>query len=388
MVWKQMPKSSFARFSSFARGRIVGRAEEGASTQKIRKTVLKQDGRRGSLRAIEAVVAKARADPKWQGENSSAGGRPPELSLAEVAKLKKLLHAEVGLAKVTIPYCRKRLPFLKRVTEECVRLTLHRLGLAWRLRRAKAAVGKKYKSARLEYCNWVLKQPQRDLNRWAYVDGTSWYLARTPTEHEDKHRAALGKHCWRMRTGEDSLEDQHVGASSYAKAQGQPIKIWGFFCDGRLDYYVLPKTHAKNGRESTQHMNGTRYKAFVAANFSKWRHKCFARGRVFVVKDYERFLRHPASVQAEEDAGCDPIDRFPKCSPDFNAIEGWWRKLKLYLEEREPTHMEKRGEFLKRLRRAVDHLNKRCRKEGRKLCRNQKIRARECKKLKAARTRW
>ena len=33
LVWKQMPKSSFARFSSFARGRIVGRAEEGASTQ-------------------------------------------------------------------------------------------------------------------------------------------------------------------------------------------------------------------------------------------------------------------------------------------------------------------------------------------------------------------
>ena len=74
LVWKQMPKSSFARFSSFARGRIVGRAEEGAGTQKIRKTVLKQDGRRGSLRAIEAVVAKARAEPKWQGENSSAGG--------------------------------------------------------------------------------------------------------------------------------------------------------------------------------------------------------------------------------------------------------------------------------------------------------------------------
>ena len=79
-----MPKSSFARFSSFARGRIVGRAEEGAGTQKIRKTVLKQDGRRGSLRAIEAVVAKARADPKWQGENSSAGGRPPSASLGRV----------------------------------------------------------------------------------------------------------------------------------------------------------------------------------------------------------------------------------------------------------------------------------------------------------------
>ena len=36
----------FVRFSVFARGR---KAEEGASHKKIRRTVLKKDGRRGSL---------------------------------------------------------------------------------------------------------------------------------------------------------------------------------------------------------------------------------------------------------------------------------------------------------------------------------------------------
>ena len=39
----------FARFSVFARGRIAGKAEEGASHKKIRRIVLKKDGRRGSL---------------------------------------------------------------------------------------------------------------------------------------------------------------------------------------------------------------------------------------------------------------------------------------------------------------------------------------------------
>lgn len=179
------PKTSFARFTPFSRGKIVGKAKEGASTKAIRKTVLKKDGRLASLRAIDAVVAKANSDPSWQGEDSSAGGRPPAFTPSQVCELKKLIDDEVGLAKVTIPYMRKRLPFLRAVTLECVRLTLQRLGLAWRLRRRKAAVARKYKPDRLKYSRWVLKQPDAELKRWAYVDGTSIYLARTAEEHED-----------------------------------------------------------------------------------------------------------------------------------------------------------------------------------------------------------
>lgn len=191
-----------------------------------------------------------------------------------------------------------------------------------------------------------------------------------------------------MRTGEDSLEDRNVGASAYAKSQGLPIKIWGFFCDGRLEYLALPKAYTKKGGITTEHMNGRRYQAMVRTHFAKWRKKCLPRGRVFVAKDFERFLRNPNNVQAEENAGCDPIAEFPKCSPDFNAIEGWWRKLKLYLEEHEPEEMETREHFLQRFRRAVNYLSTHCREHGRALCRNQKIRARECIKLKGARTRW
>ena len=57
----------FARFSVFARGRIVGKAEEGASQQRIRRTVLKKDGRRGSLRAIQGIIEHSRKKPDYDG---------------------------------------------------------------------------------------------------------------------------------------------------------------------------------------------------------------------------------------------------------------------------------------------------------------------------------
>ena len=378
-----------ARFSAFSRGRIVGKAEEGAPRKKIRASVLKTDGTPSSLRAIDKVLAHARSDPDWDGSNSKAGGRPPELNPGELRTLKKFIHAEVGLAKVTMAYMKKRLPFLRRLSKGCLRQTLRRLGYGWRLRRGKAAIARKYKPQRLAYSDWVLAQPQRDLNRWAYVDGTAFYLARTAEEHADKERHALGRYCYRLLDGSDSLDDQNVGPSSYAKAQGQAVKSWGFLCDGHLEYMVLPKAYDKRGKETTQHMNGVRYRRMVTQYFAVWRKTCLPRGgRVFVVKDFEKFLRSDATIAAEEKAGCDQVPAYPKCSPDLNAIEGWWRKLKLFLEEREPTERESRAHFLRRLRRAVDHLNSKSRAHGRKLCRNQKERAKRVKELRGSRTEW
>ena len=378
---------SFARFSTFQRGRIVGQAEAGVSRSKIRKTCRKKDGKCGGMRAIDAIIAHGK-DPEYEGEDSAAGGRPRELTKPEEARLKKLIIDEVGLARVTIQYCKKRLKFLRRLSKEGVRLALHHLGLAWRLRRAKSAVPKKHVEARLAFCRWVLRQSQADLNRWAYVDGTSFHLARTPEEAEDKQRAGLGKSCWRLSNGQDSLEDRNVGPSCYAKGQGQPIKIWGFLCDGRLEYYVLPKDFTDTGKEVSKHMTGARYHDMATKHFATWRKACIGNRRVFIAKDYERFLRSDDNIEAERKAGCDQIDAYPKSSPDFNAIEGWWRRLKMLLEENMPPDRESRDEFLRRLRRAVNHLNQKCRADARRLCRNQKQRARECLKLRGARTKW
>ena len=360
----------------------------GASHADTRDQVRKTDGSRGGLRAIGQIAAHARNDPDYEGENSSAGGRPRELSPEEEDTLKKFMRDEVGVAVLTVKLCQKRLTFLRRLSKEGVRRALKRLGLAWRLRRCKRAVLKKHKPERISYCKWVLAQPQRDLNRWAYVDGTTFFLARDESQLEDKQRASLGKFVWRMANGQDSLDDKNVGPSVYAKAQGLPIKIWGFFCDGRLEYMVLPKDYTDKGKLITTHMTGERYHDFVTKNFQGWRKACLSRGRVFVAKDFEAFLRSPENIEAEADAGCDQIAKYPKSSPDFNAIEGWWRRLKMYLEERAPTELEDRDTFIRRLRRAVNYLNANCRAEGRVLCRNQKERARQCLTLKGSRTKW
>ena len=162
-----MSRSSFAPCTPFAPGKSVGKAEVGVPQEQIRMSVRKKDGNVGSNQAIQHAVAKAKSDPAWQGEDSSAGGRPQSLLPTEVQALKQLIHDEVGLARVTIPYCRKRLPCLKRVSAETVRRTLQRLGLAWRLRRNKVAVPRKYRPARRSYCNWVLCEPHRNVVRWA-----------------------------------------------------------------------------------------------------------------------------------------------------------------------------------------------------------------------------
>ena len=141
-------------------------AEAGARRVNIAKHVLSTDGQPGNLRAVDAILAHARADPAYAGTNSSAGGRRRELSPSEETQLQRFLEAEVGVSRVTIPFCRKRLPFLWRVSEENVRLALRRLGMARRLRRCKTAVLKKQRSSRVAYCHWVLRQPQSELNRW------------------------------------------------------------------------------------------------------------------------------------------------------------------------------------------------------------------------------
>ena len=68
----RVAEASAARFNLFSRGRIVGQAEAGVPRDRIRRSVLKKDGTPASLRAIKAVLAKARADPEWEGLDSGA----------------------------------------------------------------------------------------------------------------------------------------------------------------------------------------------------------------------------------------------------------------------------------------------------------------------------
>ena len=385
---KSKKSLSYARLTPAVRNRIIGMKLVGAGRQQILGKTHKKDGASPSLKAVDDILAHFAEDPEWDGGDSCAGGRPRLITPQQEKSIEKILERDVGKFVVTARYVKKKLPALRKVREEVVQNTFSRLGYAYRDRRRKAAIGDEYKPARLVYCDWLLKQAQSYLNKFAYTDGTTFFLANDESQNTGKQRAALGRKIWRRKDGSDSLEDKNVGPSVYAKAQGKPVKIWGVWGDGHLEYFLLPEVTNEKGRKRSANMNGDRYECMVKKHFASWKKKMFPRMgkiKISLVKDFEGFLRQPRNLKAEEDAGFKTLKQHTKCSPDLNAIENAWDLLQDRLLLTAPVDMEPRCDFVKRLRRTVNWMNTNARKQGRDLCRNQKKRAAQVKKLKGAR---
>ena len=189
-------------------------------------------------------------------------------------------------------------------------------------------------------------------------------------------------------TYEDGLWSDNISPSLYAKAQGKPVKIWGFLAHGRLEYWVLPQDYQADKYKSTN-MNGYRYNHLVTTKFAQWRRDCFGDDRnCHVVQDHERCLWQSRNLEALSAAGCRVVEKLPKSSPDLNAIEGVWHLLKQRMVQTEPDSMETRPEFLVRLRRQVTWLNDNRRAQLLELCTNQKVRAKEVAELLGAKCKW
>ena len=139
---------------------------------------------------------------------------------------------------------------------------------------------------RKAFARWVLRQPACVLRHFAYIDGTTYYLARGPAEEEDKKRGRLGSFVWRMSTAADGLYNDNVGPSLYAAKQGAPVKVWGFLANGHLCIYVL----ASDVDDSTTHMNGPLFRRMMSRYSQQWIGNCWARRPPIIrlVMDYER----------------------------------------------------------------------------------------------------
>ena len=275
-------------------------------------------------------------------------------------------------------------------------------------RRLKRWVPEPAKRARLAYAAWLKAQSTQTLRSIAYVDGTTFYLARDASEQSDKKRAALGPYVWRMASGKDGLFCENIGPSLYAHAQGKPVKIWGFLANGILKYEVLPqnkgvgqsmKAKKKRGgrgkkrstgkQNSTKHMTGVRYAALVRNKFSLWAKAAWGRKlptKVRIVQDHERCLWMDGPRRALREEGLEVVENYPKYSPDLNHIENCWHQLRDELAKNAPVAIEKRGAFLDRLRRTVQRMNKRG--DFKETCSGQKKRADEVIELGGARTHY
>ena len=154
----------------------MSRWTQGVHPLEIQELVMKKDGTHPKLNAIDKVIAHKIADPDWQGEESSAGGRPPILTTAEQKKVVQdrtcfghsvmdthslavellcvaeaaakpgtalpklelnclqLVFKHRGKAVVTMAFCRKQLSFLKTVTDNVVSRVLHKAPVACKAR--------------------------------------------------------------------------------------------------------------------------------------------------------------------------------------------------------------------------------------------------------------
>jgi transposase len=254
-------------------------------------------------------------------------------------------------------------------------------------RRLKRFVPIAHRASRCSYARWLRRLAEKLIRRFAFVDGTSYYLARGDAEATDKDRLRLGKFVWRGSTAKEGLFHDNVGPSLYAAKQGQPVKVWGFLANGHLCIHVLPL--ADDGRST--HMNGKTYRDVLDSKAADWKRSCWPSRcprRITLIQDHERCLRQDESLLTLRSHGLHSEERYPKSSPDFNAIENVWSLLRTYLEENAPAGQEGRSDFVRRLHGAVRHLNTTRRDELSHLCHNMKERADAVLKLKGARSKW
>ena len=168
--------------------------------------------------------------------------------------------------------------------------------------------------SRLDFAAWTLGRTTATLARWAYTDGTVFYLARSQSELEEKQRGSLGPYVWRQANGKDALYEDCVGLSLYWKAQGTPVRIWGLLVAGILFITVLP---------DGQTMNRWCYEWIVNQKFPVWLSKATgARRNVFLVQDHERCLWAGEPRNAMHGNGIELLEDYPKCSQDQRDREG------------------------------------------------------------------
>ena len=365
------------QFSPFDIGQIKAHVHHGLCAAEIARILTKPDGKtRWTDKSVQNQMDKLDDSPAWRGDRTEGSMRPRKTTAKQDKQIVSLLLKNRGKRKVTIAFLKTRLPWARGLGNTALEERLDDAGLAYMRRRRKCLVPEKYVVDRVNYCNAVKRKHESTLLQWAYSDGTVFYLDRTLEENESTQRAALGTSVWRMADGSDALYHDCIGPSTYAKAQGLPVRVWGLLAAGILHIYVL---------EQGEVMDRWLYVELIEDYFPGWLQHC-----CYLVQDFERCLHAEESLAALHDIGVELVDGYPKCSQDFNAIENVWKLLRERLAETLPRGKETRDHFVTRLELATAWLNRYKAEELKYLSTNQKERAHDCLSMKppGSRTKW
>ena len=365
------PASKFLRLTPFQRGMIFMGFLTGMTQPEIAAEVQKTDGSNPTAQAVSDTISHAQANggAMWNGQLQSGAGRPRESTTKLDKAITKFVFKRRGSIKVTATVVRRFVKESRGLSVRTIQRRIADAGLRYLRRRQKYLISAAHKQDRLEWVAWVSQRTTAMLSKWAFTDGTSFYLARSDSEYADKRRLALGSHVWRAANGHDALFEDCVGPSTYAKAQGNCVRVWGLLFAGILCVYVLPQGMV---------MNTEIYTWLIEHKFRLWLDLAFARAtKVFLVQDHEKCLWADEPVDALEDENIELLTNYPKSSQDLNPIETAWRELKSRLDVTMPEAFESRPQFVQRLHQAVAWVNKNRRDYFLKICRSQKAWARD-----------
>ena len=155
-----------------------------------------------------------------EGIRRAGSGRPAVLTKSQKRVIVNTVFKHRGSAIVTVVFFKKSSMFCRKLGDQTIRDALHDAGLQWLRRRRKIVLKPEYRIERIHVAPWVEAKRAHATHHYAYVDGTTFYLARSEVEALDAKRRRLGPFVWRMSSCKDGLYGDTVGASLYA-CQGQ-----------------------------------------------------------------------------------------------------------------------------------------------------------------------
>ena len=363
--------------SAFELGQIKAHRHHGLSGRAIAGILVQPDGiTHWSDTAIQGAMKNMDDDPAWRGERRSGSGAPRKTSPAQDRAIYREVLKCRGKEKVTVSALKRKFPWCHRLSNSLLEERLHEAGLQYMRRRRKSIVTSQYRPERVSYCNAVMKKRQTTLDRWAYTDGTCFYLDRTKEENEHSQVASLGTWVWRRSDCKDAMYQDCLGPSTYKKAQGIPVRVWGVLAEGHLHVHIL---------EAGEVMDQSLYADLIEDKFERW-----LGASMYLVQDFERCLRSPGPLRALSKLQVELVEGYPRCSQDFNAIENCWKLLRDRLDETMPTGLEERLSFVTRVKQAVAWLNRTQWEQLWYLSRNQKERCQACLAAQppGSRTKW
>ena len=246
----------------FEIGQIKAHLEHGLKSPAIAGRLRKADGKSAyTENAVYKAICKLEDNPSWRGEREVGSGAPRKTTKKQDSEVIRWVLKWRGEKKVTVRAMKKEFPYLRKFNDSLVEERLFEADLVYMRRRKKCLVTEAHLAKRVSYCQSVKRKHDATLEKWAYTDGTVYYLDRSESEHANTVRRALGSHVWRKADNSDAMYQECIGPSSYNKGQGIPARVWGMVACGVVHIHVLNEGEV---------MDGTLYAELVEDKFEDW----------------------------------------------------------------------------------------------------------------------